>query len=73
MRNCDIDGDLSFTIKGLFSNNNGHIKVYVFLLYKKDRMATFLFQAVNFRPVLHNNFGVVPLPSTCIDISCEFF
>ena len=35
MRKCDIGGDISFTIRGPFSNNNDHIKVYVFQLYKK--------------------------------------
>lgn len=35
---------------------------------KNDRIATFLFQAVNFRALLHSNFSAVPLPSTCIDI-----
>lgn len=63
---CDIDDNLSFTMKG--PNNNGHMKVYVyvFLLLKYFMIATFMFQAVNSSAVLHN-FTVVPLPFTCID------
>lgn len=39
-----------------------------FCFIKNDRIATFLFQAVNFGALLHNNFSVVPLPSTCTAI-----
>ena len=39
-----------------------------FCFIKNYRISTFLFQAVNFRALLHNYFSVVPLPCTCIEI-----
>lgn len=62
MCKCDIGVDLSFKIRGSFFNN-GHVKIYVFLLYQNDRIATFLVQAVKFRSLFHT-FNVVPLSST---------